>query len=101
VLQREAAAQKIRLNVLNDTRFYAVDFELRKKRLVGRNISGKYLLGLLLRRVRTVFDVPGTQLESAAYRLAEYCTFSSLLHFQRSVSHVISRRSHPRPARPV
>lgn len=62
-------------------------FELnRRSRFVGSNISGKYLLALLLRRITNLFKVPGTDASSATFRLAEYCEFSSLKPVQREIA---------------
>lgn len=75
----------------------ASEFELtRRKQFVGRNVSGKYLLALLLRRISRAFKVPGTDLSSARYRLAEYCTFSSLRGLRQEIESSLSLATPPK-----
>jgi hypothetical protein len=84
----KAAAAAIDLST--ERKLYFTDFEMRRRRLVGRNVSGKYLLALLLRRISRLFNVPGTSLESATFRLTEYCELSALRDFRDQVSKRLS-----------
>ena len=80
----KAAAVGIDLSM--ERQRYSIDFEMQRRRLLGRNVSGKYLLTLLLRRICRLFSVRGTSLDSATFRLAEYCELSALRDFRAQVS---------------
>jgi hypothetical protein len=75
------------INLTREAKRYNSAFELsRRSRFVGSNISGKYLLALVLRRVTNLFKVPGTDASSATFRLAEYCQFASLKPVQEKIA---------------
>ncbi len=84
------AARTARIDLSKEQKMYAAEFELRRRLVVGRNISGKYLLALLLRRISRLFSVPGTSLDSATFRLAEYCELSALRDFREQVAKKLS-----------
>ncbi len=73
-------------SVAGEKRQYASAFELRRRKaLTGQNISGKYLLALLLRRITNAFNVPGTDAQSGMYRIAEYCSFRTLIPVHQEI----------------
>lgn len=72
---------------------YTRAFELnRRTRCSGANISGKYILALLLQRITMLFRVSGTNLDSAVYRIAEYCSLEGLQRVQEQVGKLLSSR---------
>ncbi len=82
------------IDFATERRTYASAFELnRRTRFSGANISGKYLLALLLQRITSLFRVRGTNLDSATYRIAEYCTLVALRKLQEEVTKLLATRS--------
>jgi hypothetical protein len=82
------------IDFATERRAYASAFELnRRKRFSGANISGKYLLALLLPRITSLFGVRGTNLDSATYRIAEYCNLAALRKLQEQITKLLVIRS--------
>jgi hypothetical protein len=89
-----AAAAQNGVDLAEERTRYAAAFELnRRTRFSGCNISGKYIVALLLQRISTTFRVPGTNIDSATYRIAEYCTLIELRTFQNQVKSLITNGS--------
>lgn len=99
------AAQPGLIDMTSEAKRYNSAFELsRRSRFVGSNISGKYLLALVLRRVTNLFKVPGTDASSATFRLAEYCEFASLNPVKKKIAQSLDalkqrQVGQPRPRR--
>jgi hypothetical protein len=88
------AIRNMSIDFSAERRAHATAFELnRRTRFSGANISGKYLLALLLYRITNLFRVPGTNPDSATYRIAEYCALVALRNLQEQVCQLLA--THP------
>jgi Protein of unknown function (DUF4435) len=77
----------IGIDLADEVKNYDTQFELSESEdLVGENVSGKHLVALTLLKIRSIFRTPGVSVDSATFRLAEYCGFEDL----ESVAHRIA-----------